>query len=162
MAWTEEAHALVGGRCMRADTLHLTLAFLGNTPEDRVDALVPAVQTWPAIPSGQVVLQRFGRFAGPKVVWAGPVADSVQHTQWLKELHDTFWQRLEDLGWSRPDAAFRPHVSLLRKAGDGDVSLLQRPELAWTPERCVLVASTPMEGKSSYRVLAQLPFSRSR
>lgn len=156
-AWTEDAHALVGGRRMRADTLHLTLAFLGTTAQDRIDALVSAVQTWPAVQLEQVVLQRFGRFLGPKVVWAGPAAGHTPHTQWLNELHDTLWQRLEALGWPRPDTVFRPHVSLLRKAGEGDVNLLQRPELRWTPERCVLVASTPLEGKSSYQVLAQLP-----
>lgn len=162
MAWSEDAHALVGGRCMRVDTLHMTLAFLGNTAPDRIDALVAAVQTWPAVQLDHVVLQRFGRFVGPKVVWAGPAGGRTLHTQWLTELHDALWQRLEALGWPRPDTVFRPHVSLLRNAGDGDVSVLQRPELHWMPERCVLVASTPLEGKSSYRVLAQLPVIQSR
>src|SRR3546814_9731632 len=64
------------------------------------------------------------------------------------------------MGWTRPDAIFRPHFSLWRKAGPGDVQTLRRPPLAWMPDRCVLVASTPSEGGSRYQELARLPISQ--
>src|SRR5690606_7323542 len=34
--WAQDAHAMCGGRIMRPDTLHLTLAFLGMVPHARV------------------------------------------------------------------------------------------------------------------------------
>lgn len=154
MAWVHDAHNAVGGRMMRVDTLHLTLAFLGNTPLDRVQALVQAVPSWPA-PVAPVTLRRFGRFAGPRVVWAGP--ETQDSPSWLSHLHDDLWCRLLAMGWQRPDGQFRPHVSLLRKAGPGELAALHRPPLIWMPDQCVLVASQPTEGGSTYQVLARMP-----
>ncbi|MGB6102216.1 MAG: RNA 2',3'-cyclic phosphodiesterase, partial [Pusillimonas sp.] len=126
MAWAHDAQAAFGGRIMRADTLHLTLAFLGSTPADRVDELVRAVPSWPA-PVGAIVLRRFGRFTGPRIVWAGPGASETDRVAWLDRLHDVLWDRLRTLGWARPEGVFRPHVSLLRKAGPGEPAALRRP-----------------------------------
>ncbi|MFW7340568.1 RNA 2',3'-cyclic phosphodiesterase [Pollutimonas sp. H1-120] len=158
MEWAHEAHALFGGRIMRPETLHLTLAFLGGTPAARVSELIQAVPDW-QVRVETMVLRRLGRFAGPRIVWAGPSQDDAQSLDWLDTLHDDLWIRLEEMGWARPDMIFRPHISLLRKAGSGDVQGLRRPPIIWTPERCVLVASTPGEGGSCYRELARLPIS---
>lgn len=156
MEWAHDAHALCGGRIMRAETLHLTLAFLGSTPAERVAELVRAAPHWP-VRGASLALSRFGRFEGPRIVWAGPDRDGEHGADWLDALHDRLWDRLEGMGWVRPDMAFRPHVSLLRKAGPGDVQSLRRPPIVWMPERCVLVASAPSEQGSSYRELARLP-----
>ncbi|AEC21620.1 putative 2'-5' RNA ligase [Pusillimonas sp. T7-7] len=156
MAWAHDAHRALGGRVMRAETLHLTLAFLGSTPADRVDELIRAVPSWPA-PVAPVTLRRFGRFVGPRIVWAGPGVGEDESLPWLDRLHDELWNRLEALGWQRPDGHFRPHVSLLRKAGAGDLAPLHRPPLVWTPEQCVLVASQPSDSGSYYQVLAHMP-----
>ncbi|HUG59980.1 MAG TPA: RNA 2',3'-cyclic phosphodiesterase [Candidimonas sp.] len=156
MAWAQDAHALCGGRIMRPETLHLTLAFLGSTPADKTQQLVQAASGW-TIPSGSLVLRRFGRFVGPRVVWAGPLDSSEEPLPWLADAYDTLWAHLEQQGWQRPLSAFRPHVSLLRKAGPGDVGALHRAPLVWTPEQCVLVASTPGEQGSAYKILAKLP-----
>lgn len=158
MEWAHAAHALFGGRVMRPETLHLTLAFLGATPAARVAELARAAASW-QVHVGPMALSRFGRFAGPRIVWAGPGQDDARHLDWLHTLHDSLWTHLEEMGWERPDMAFRPHISLLRKAEPGDVQGLQRPPIVWTPERCVLVASTPGEGGSFYRELARLPIS---
>jgi len=157
MQWVHDAHALCGGRAMRPDTLHLTLAFLGATPADRVDELVRAAPAWP-LARGTVVLSRFGRFAGPKVVWAGPSENDSPCLDWLRAIHGDLWGRLRRLGWPPPESAFHPHVSLLRKAGPGEVGTLHRPALAWVPGECVLVASRPAHAGSYYRVLARLPW----
>jgi len=156
MEWAREAHAVCGGRIMRPENLHLTLAFLGGTPAGRVAELVRAAPHWP-VRTGAVGLSRFGRFTGPRIVWAGPDRADIRPADWLDALHDDLWTRLEGMGWTRPVMAFRPHVSLLRKAGAGDVQSLRRPPIVWTPERCVLVASSPSPEGSSYRELARLP-----
>ncbi|HET8596896.1 MAG TPA: RNA 2',3'-cyclic phosphodiesterase [Castellaniella sp.] len=147
--WVRLAREACGGRPMRADTLHLTLAFLGAVGADRIPALsgLLAQGRWSG---GTLALDRFGRFRGPRIVWAGP---SVP-VPWLDALQTALWRDLEGLGFAPPSEPFRPHVSLLRKAGDGDLAGLpaMRPIL-WTPRRLVLVASSPRESGSYYQVL---------
>lgn len=156
MAWSRDAHALCGGRMMRVDTLHMTLAFLGNTPAEKVEELVRAAPAW-TIPVGPLVLSHFDRFVRPRVVWAGPSHNDQQAIAWLDEAYDTLWTHLENMGWQRPESVFRPHVSLLRQAGLADLAGLHRQPLAWTPKHCFLVASRPGEGGSYYQILAKLP-----
>jgi 2'-5' RNA ligase len=136
----------------------MTLAFLGSTPTDKVAQLIRAAPSW-SIPAGAVELSHFGRFYGPRVVWLGPATDDNQRVQWLDDAYATLWEHLEPLGWQRPGSVFRPHVSLLRKAGAGDLATLPQPSLSWTPAQCVLVASRPSAEGSYYEVLARLPTS---
>src|SRR5690606_8642239 len=67
--WARHAHAAFGGRIMRADTLHLTLAFLGSVPHDRVAELA-ALLDEAELTGGTLRLDRYGRFRGPQIVWA--------------------------------------------------------------------------------------------
>jgi 2'-5' RNA ligase len=156
MAWARSAHALCGGRIMRPETLHLTLAFLGSTPESRVRQLAQAAHRW-QVEVGEITLRRFGRFPGPRIVWAGPTLDDTERLEWLDVLHERLWRQLEELGWLRSSMIFRPHVSLLRKADMCDLDSLQRPPLSWKPAACVLVASRPTVAGSRYEVLASMP-----
>ncbi|MBV6272680.1 RNA 2',3'-cyclic phosphodiesterase [Alcaligenaceae bacterium CGII-47] len=149
-SWALQAQALCGGRIMRADTLHLTLAFLGSVTAPQVAALREAVPTW-RMQTGPLELSRFGRFKGPRIVWAGP---SEQRIGWLDTLYGELWERLTVMGFTPPEAGFRPHVSLLRNAGPGDLSrlIVTQPHV-WVPRRCVLVASTPAATGSYYEEL---------
>lgn len=151
------ARAVCGGRPMRTDTLHLTLAFLGTVAGDRVPALSGMIRQW-APRGGELVIDRVGRFDGPRIVWAGP---SHPWPAWLDTLHADLWARLERLGFPATSDRFRPHVSLLRKAGPGDLSVLnaERP-IVWRPRRCVLVASVPRETGSYYEALAECAVAR--
>lgn len=161
MAWARAAHAVCGGRIMRPETLHLTLAFLGATPESRVRQLAQAAHRWRA-DVGEITLRRFGRFPGPRIVWAGPTLDDADRLEWLDVLHERLWRQLEDLGWLRSSMIFRPHVSLLRKADACDLDALQRPPLSWRPAACVLVASRPTVAGSRYEILTSVPMTGGR
>lgn len=154
--WARDAHALCGGRIMKPEDLHMTLAFLGQADQSQADALCDAVSTWP-VKLQPLVLARFGMFRKARVVWAG--LDSDDSAPWLHSLCDTLWSKLEGLGWPRTEATFTPHISLLRGAQPGDVGALYRPPVLCQPVRCVLVASRPATGGSNYQVLAQLPFA---
>lgn len=160
MHWVRDAHALCGGRMMTPETLHLTLAFLGSVPGDLADELARKATDWP-VQVGPVTLERYGRFAGPRVVWAGPGSDNVDQHAWLHALYNALWQRLEPYGVKPDHPQFRPHVSLLRRAGQQDLAALPERVLTWMPQRCVLVASDPSDRASRYTVLATLPM-RSR
>lgn len=155
MDWARAAQVLCGGRMMRPETLHMTLAFLGETPSDAARRLAHEARGW-SVSLGPLVLRDFGRFKGPRIVWAGPAAAGGR-VAWLDALYDGLWSRLEQCGWGRPAGVFRPHVSLLRNAGPGDTRLLSAPAVAWPATRCVLVASRPQKGVAHYDVLASLP-----
>lgn len=152
--WVENANQLFGGRKMRLNTLHMTLAFLGETDAARSERLVTACNHW-ALPAGSMVLNRPGRFKHARVVWLGP--DTEGRLDWLFDAHARLWAHLAPLGWYPREAQFRPHVSLLRNAGPGDVEALKGPPVPWRPDRCVLVGSRPSERGSHYTLLAELP-----
>lgn len=144
------AHQECGGRMMRADTLHMTLAFLGHVTQERTDELIQALQSW-TVDTGRITLRRIGRFDKPGVVWAGPDPDQPE---WLYGVYDRMWDQLVELGWARPDRPFRPHVSLLRNAGP--VQDRACTPISWVSGQAVLVASTPQADRSYYQVLSRL------
>lgn len=149
--WAHLARDLCGGRAMRADTLHLTLAFLGSIETDRIPALqeLLAAQRWQG---GSLTLDRIGQFRGPRIVWAGPSASPP----WLETLHAALWRDLTRQGLVEPAEAFRPHVSLLRNAGPADLAALPaQPPITWHADRLVLVASMPRDSGSYYEVVGE-------
>lgn len=155
--WVHAAHALYGGRMMRPETLHMTLAFLGKVDEDRTRMLIEACSDW-KLPAGTMVLRNPGRFHHAKVVWLGPEADAAEgrSPEWLYRANDTLWSCLSPLGWRREEGPFRPHVSLLRNAQAGDLDALRGDPVEWTPRRCVLVGSEPGPTGSRYTVLTEI------
>lgn len=157
--WVRNAHALFGGRMMRTDTLHMTLAFLGQADGVSTQRLVEACRQW-TLPTGSMTLDEPGRFRNAKVVWVGPSAAGTPQLAWLYQAHKQLWAHLATQGWHARDATFRPHVSLLRNAGPGDLGDLKGPAVQWQPERCVLVGSNPTEKGSRYTLLAELPLQQ--
>jgi len=147
--WAAQAQAACGGRAMRPDTLHLTLAFLGAVDAERVPELVAATAGQRS-PPGRLTLDRYGAFARQGIVWAGPSTPDPT----LRHTHDALWDWLEPLGWPRPAQAFRPHVTLLRRAASLDVPAAPAPA-HWQYGHYVLVQSRPQDGVAHYQVLAR-------
>lgn len=154
--WVDSAHALYGGRPMRVDTLHMTLAFLGQADAGQAHDLAQACAGW-RLPTGPMVLREPGCFRNARVVWLGPASSGPASPAWLHHAHARLWAYLSPLGWRAPGSAFRPHVSLLRNAGPDDLSALRGSPISWTPGRCVLVASAPSATGSRYTMLAEVP-----
>lgn len=141
---------------MRTDTLHMTLAFLGETDVARARELAQACTRW-RLPTGTMVLREPGRFGHARVVWLGPSEEDRQELSWLYEANDRLWENLAAHGWKPRESVFRPHVSLLRNAGPASLSGMHGPAVHWMPDRCVLVASEPTPARSRYNVLADVP-----
>ena len=154
--WVQQAHSLYGGRMMRPDTLHMTLAFLGRAAPAQVQALVSDCAGW-RLPAGSLLLNEPGRFPRAKVVWLGPSSPGSSALAWLHDAHERLWSYLAPWGWQPREAVFRPHVSLLRKAGPGDLAALRGRPVEWTPGRCVLAGSLPTAARSRYILLADVP-----
>lgn len=159
LPWVRGAHALCGGRAMRPETLHMTLAFLGQADADAARRLADLCAGW-ALPSGSMVLNEPGRFPRARVVWLGPSATESASLTWLYDANRQLWEHLAPLGWQGRESVFRPHVSLLRNAGPAPLDGLSGPDVHWTPRRCVLVASEPTDAGSHYTVLAEVPLTR--
>lgn len=150
MQWAQRAHDHCGGRVMRPDTLHLTLAFLGQVADDRIPELRALLRTrrWTG---GSVTLDCYGCFRGPRIVWAG----SSEFIPWLDRMHAALWRALFRLGFETSEEPFRPHLSLLRQANPQGLAALAVPRpVVWAARRLVLVASTPRESGSWYREIA--------
>ncbi|MCD0500727.1 RNA 2',3'-cyclic phosphodiesterase [Achromobacter sp. MY14] len=69
--WAQAARPHCGGRIMRTETLHLTLAFLGPVEAQLADALAAATPER-SVPPGELMLDRYGVFKRQRILWAGP------------------------------------------------------------------------------------------
>ncbi|HSH47649.1 MAG TPA: RNA 2',3'-cyclic phosphodiesterase [Halomonas sp.] len=147
----DAAHLRCGGRRMADDSLHLTLAFLGEQNESMTARLAERVGAMRA-PAGQWQLDRWGYFSRPGIVWVG----SARPCAPLQALQAALWDALEALGIQGRPQAFLPHVTLLRRAKrpPGD-ELPAAPELQWRYRRLALVRSVASLEGSRYSVLAR-------
>ncbi|QYJ21151.1 RNA 2',3'-cyclic phosphodiesterase [Achromobacter sp. ES-001] len=156
--WAQAARPACGGRVMRTETLHLTLAFLGPVEAQLADTLAAATPGYGIAP-GEVPLDHLGVFQRPRILWAGP-RDTPPS---LQAVHDDLWQRLAGYGLAKPPQPFRPHVTLLRNIEhaeppprpSADAADGARTPLIWRYDRLVLVASESLSGGSRYRIVAQ-------
>lgn len=150
VAATARPLAGLPGRPVPAANLHLTLAFLHSVERERLPGLVAMAQTL-VLPPMTLVLDRWGFFAGPRVLWLGPatIPDA------LAAFEGTLWEALAPLGFRREHARFHPHVTVRRKAVGAPAS---PPEpVSWPVTDWALVQSRPGQIGSIYTALAQWP-----
>jgi 2'-5' RNA ligase len=150
------AHAGVvvcGGRRMRPDSLHMTLAFIGAVSATQIDALRAAAAGVRAAPF-EVVLDRLGFWQHNRIFWAGGEASpSRQHRLW-GELHNV----LTGAGFPQEAHPWFPHVTLARDAHCASVPTLPEP-IRWQAREFTLVESSLQPSGARYRVLGRWPLS---
>lgn len=100
-------------RILPADSLHITLKFLGETPDSAINGILTAIES-AAKAYGKVRLET-GRICvlTPFVV-AIDIADSVGR---LKRLQNALEANLEVLGFTSEQRHFRPHITVARSRG---------------------------------------------
>ena len=103
----------VGGRYLDPACLHLTLAFIGEWPEDVTEVLPPVEAPFP------ITLSHIGLFRQARVLWAG-----VEMSEGLFHLAARVRQKLRDAGIPFDPQAFNPHITLIRKPVLPDEDLL--------------------------------------
>jgi 2'-5' RNA ligase len=96
------------GRVMRADNLHLTLAFIGDLPDDDGARIAAACAALPALQCDWQ-LDAVGFFARPRVLWAGGPL-----TPELAQIAGRSRALLDDMKVAYDRKPFVPHVTLLR------------------------------------------------
>jgi len=157
-------------RWVRVEGLHLTLRFLGATPDVRVQELAEAV----AMAAGEVApfrveLSGGGAFPSPqrpRVLWLGIGSGTAELGALARRLN----AELERLGWVSEDRPLAAHLTLARTDGvPGSDERARRLiemgrdlRLAWQADSLVLYKSHTGHGPTQYEALARAPFSGGR
>lgn len=95
------------------DNLHLTVRFLGSTPESRLTEIRSVLEPPFGSRTFDLRFDRLGAFpdrGAPRVVWVGASADAAPAEMAQRELE----QRLESLGVPLERRPFRAHLTLGR------------------------------------------------
>ena len=120
----------VHGRYVATDSLHLTLAFLGEVPGTRVEDVIDALQEGCRdFASMDVSLGELGSFGRRKTatLWQGVCETTAGGT--LAALAQSIRNALKDHGFSFDEKSFRAHITLMRKA-DLTTGTLSSPAMA--------------------------------
>ena len=147
-----------GVRWVRLDGLHLTLRFLGPTPEPRVPDLAAAVAS--VARDGEpftITIRGAGSFpptGRPRTIWLD-IRDGVESLEGLAARLD---DRLAGAGWERERRPFRAHLTLARadgvRAGPATVAALTAAAadlaIESTIDRMVLFESITGSGRARY------------
>ena len=139
-------HQHWGGRRMRADTLHITLAFLGSVPAERLDVLVGCADT---VKTGafELVLDQAGYWRHNRIGWLGASETPPQHFELVSALNAA----LQAAGFSVDARPHVPHVTLLRKSAGGEVPACV--PVSWPIRDFVLVRSSTESDGAHYEVV---------
>lgn len=101
-----------GVRVVKSSQLHLTLKFLGEVPEERIEPIKQAINQI-HIPSFQLKLKGMGCFPNLnyiRVVWIG-ITDGRDSLITLAQRID---KKMASLGFPKEKRAFSPHLTLAR------------------------------------------------
>ncbi|NLR73819.1 RNA 2',3'-cyclic phosphodiesterase [Leeia aquatica] len=131
----QAAQLLDGGRPARAETVHLTLAFMSEVSE----AVLPALQDMASrIQCEAFVLQldRLAIWSPPGVAHLSPSAPQAA----LLQLAEALQQGVQQLGVSVDRRPFQPHVTLRRRMPQR-MATQSVPALSWEVRDFVLVQS---------------------
>ena len=149
------AHAVCRGRVMHRETLHLTLAFLGDVPEADLAPLL-AMAAGVSGEAHELNFDRLGKRRRQRIVWAACSATPPQ----LAALVLALQQGLRGMGLTIEERAFAPHVTLLRNAREADLgSLPPLDPIAWPVADFVLVESQLAASGAAYRIIARWPLA---
>lgn len=150
---------------MRPESVHVTLAFLGQVDDARVPELVRALEG-AARAGGRFSLGlggggSFGSPRAPRVLWVGVTGE----VDALVALQQRVVEALAPLGFPPEERRFSPHLTLARaRSPGGDAALKAAEELARAVaseaepiEEIVLFQSSPGAGGPRYDALARVP-----
>ncbi|CAN0482847.1 unnamed protein product, partial [Phaeothamnion confervicola] len=134
--WGRAAQAVTGGRLTREETIHLTLAFLGDVPGERVAALIDCARRVKGRAFG-LAIDEGRRWEHNRIAWAGP----REMPEALADLAAQLDAHLKAGGFRTEKRDFKAHISLVRRTEQGGV-LPALPPVAWRADEFVLVRSS--------------------
>jgi 2'-5' RNA ligase len=143
-----EAVRLSGGRPIAKERLHLTVAFLGELTRAGLEAAraVPPVR----VGAFELELDALGVWPESKILWLAP----SRMPRALERLEERLWDGLVARGFEPEDRAYRPHVTLARRARPVDAGVTP---VRWAVSELALVESFPDGRSVHYEVLERWP-----
>jgi 2'-5' RNA ligase len=139
----------VSGRRTRDDSIHLTLAFVGDVDSERLAELLA--------PPAELTVARFtltfdcwGCWPRNAVAWVAP----SRTPEPLRELAARMQAWLGDAGFELDVRPFSPHVTLVRKAQCAPLPD-SAPSIEWQVEDFVLVRSALGAAGSRYEIIGR-------
>jgi 2'-5' RNA ligase len=149
--WTRAIHRKSGGRVMRPENVHLTLAFLGSTEP----GALPSIEAAAAGVSPRTFVVRIdepGYWRHNQIAWAG--VGQVPHE--LAALVADLRAALAESGIPFDPKPFVAHVTLIRKARPG-FRLPRLEPIEWPVQGFVLVRSVTGPDGSTYEIAGRWP-----
>ncbi|MBI3430788.1 MAG: RNA 2',3'-cyclic phosphodiesterase [Hydrogenophilales bacterium] len=146
-------HQHWGGRRMRADTLHITLAFLGSTPAEQLNTLV-ACADGVEVEAFELLLDQAGYWRHNRIGWLGASDPPPQHFALVTALNGA----LQATGFPVDARPHVPHVTLLRKTAGGEVPACS--SVRWPVSDFVLVKSATDPDGAHYEVIRRWPLTQ--
>ena len=156
------------GNFSRPENLHLTLAFIGETPEEKLESIFRIIDDIKT-PSFDVPFNRTGCFSRTRAVfrqdrgspppgrkelwWIGAEPDSPG-LKLLKTLHERLLHRFLDAGFSVDVRPFNAHITLGREIKRLEPVVLDCPELTVRVDRVSLMKSEHISGVLTYTELS--------
>jgi RNA 2',3'-cyclic 3'-phosphodiesterase len=138
-----EAH----GRATRAESLHMTLSFLGEIPDKRVPDLAACAQSVFSRPFN-FELNRAACFPRAKVAWLG----STEPPQELFDLQAILQAELVAADFQVDSRPFMPHITVARGVEIG-LPVRDIPPILWAARSFCLVKSAPENSGVHYEVV---------
>lgn len=140
-----------GGRCVKPENIHLTVLFLGDVESDRIDRLREI--------AGSVTAQMFSLSIQGTLFWKKKrivMANVVHYPAALFALADTLKTALVAAGFTCEARQFKPHITLIRKAGAHLPMQLENP-IQWDVSDWLLLQSRLSSHGSCYTELGCWP-----
>lgn len=164
-SWMDEAipkDAFQGARWVPSEDRHVTLRFLGDVPEERVEAVravgrAAAAEAGPAL-IGVTGLGVFPTLRLARVLWLGLRDDERS----LEAVENRLSEALDPLGWSPEERAYTPHITLARFEDPLRIAALPEvPSAAplFRVESFCLYRSRTGPGGSRYEVIGAFPLA---
>ncbi len=145
-------HQHWGGRRMRADTLHLTLAFLGSTPVAQLDALVACADSVQSH-AFELILNRAGYWRHNHIGWLDTIEAPPQYFELVGALN----ANLQATGFPVDARPHVPHVTLLRNTAGGEIPACE--PICWPVGEFSLVKSVAEQDGAHYEVIRRWPLA---
>ncbi|NMG34295.1 RNA 2',3'-cyclic phosphodiesterase [Azoarcus sp. TTM-91] len=140
------------GRVMRPDTLHMTLAFLGDVERHRLPELQAVASRVAAVPF-RISLTRQGSWHGHRIIWLAPEEVPAP----LDLLQTKLCAGLRSAGFQLEGGSYKPHVTVLRNARSAPAEACCGEGLGWAVDAFRLVESQRLPDGASYRTLGEWP-----
>ncbi|MEX0959040.1 MAG: RNA 2',3'-cyclic phosphodiesterase [Burkholderiales bacterium] len=151
-AWAHALHRETGGRVTRADSIHLTLLFLGEVEAEDFDR-VRELGTGVSASAFDLSIDTAGCWKHNRIAWAAPAAIP----QPLAMLAEQLSAGGGAAGFEPELRPYKPHVTLLRKAQCRPLQWTPSAPIEWRVERFVLVRSILHREGAIYEEMAHWP-----